>query len=522
MSAELLDRLRRTEEERDLAREQVTLLREANHQLRVENERLARQMDQMCRRLYGRKAEEVSPEQLALAFAQLEREEALLSTPPTPVEIDSGEEGEGSAASAPPARKRKGHGRRRPLKDLPRERREHLPTEADRVCGCCHGAMVEIGEETSEQLDYVPASVKVIEHVRKKFGCPTCKEGVVIAPPPPKVVEKGLAGPGLLAHVIVSKYCDHLPLYRQEEIFEREGVNLSRSTLLNFVRDTAFLLDPIAKAVLRSILLARALHADETPVKMKLQPSGIKTAYLWTYTDREEVAFHFTTGRSRAGPMEILKGYSGYVHRDAYAGYEEAIEAGGATTVACMAHARRKIFDALNTDPERATRLLAIIALLYRVEKEAAEVEASERHRLRQERSVGLLSRLERELADVAKDVLPQSALGKAVSYAQNQWDGLVRYVTDPILAIDNNWAERALKPVAIGRRNWLFAGGEAGGQWAATHYTLVGSCKLQGINPFEYLRDVLTRVSTHPESPVEELTPRRWKAARAVATPAS
>ena len=515
MSEELLDRLRQTEEERDVAREQVTLLREANRKLRNEVEQLRQRMDRMCRRMYGRKAEEVSPQQLALAFAEIEKEDAAAAKPPPAPEADSGEEGE--VAPPPPPAKKKGHGRRRPPKNLPRERVEHLPEEEDRVCGCCRGAMVEIGEEVSEQYDYVPASVKVIEHVRKKFGCPKCKEGVVIAPPPPKVVEKGLAGPGLLAYVITSKFADHLPLYRQEEILAREGAELSRSTLLSFVRDTAQLLQPVARAVLADILRSRALHDDETPVKMKLRPSGVKTAYLWVYTNRQQVAYHFTTSRSRAGPMEILKEYSGYVHRDAYAGYEEAIEAGGATTVACMAHFRRKVYDALNTDPERATRILAFIAMLYRVESESQGLPDAERHHLRQQRSVPLLARLAQEMETVSKAVLPESPLGKAVAYGQNQWPGLLRYVEDPILAIDNNWAERMIKPVAIGRRNWLFAGGEAGGQWAAVHYTLMGSCKLQGINPFEYLRDVLVRLSTHPARLVDDLTPQGWKAARTV-----
>ncbi len=397
---------------------------------------------------------------------------------------------------------------------------EHRPAEADCVCATCRTPKVVIGEELSEQYDYEPASVRVLVHARQKLACPACREGVVVAPAPAKVVEKGLATASLIGYVLVSKFTDHLPLYRQAEMLRRQGVDLSEATMLGFVRDAARLLAPVAEAVHRALLLGPFVHADETTVKVRQLPSGVKTSYFWALTDREQVLFRFAPGRGSEEARALLRGYTGYVHRDAYVGYEGAHDAALGRWIACWAHARRMFYEALRSAAEPASRMLALIALLYRVESAARQVGDSERRALRQLESVPVLAKIEKERERQAALALPRSALGEALTYLKNQWTALNRYVEDGMLAIDNNLMERAIRPLTIGRNNWMTAGSEEGARWAAIHYTLVGSCKMQGIDPYVYLRDVLEKVSgdEHPQSRIDELTPKGWKAARAKA----
>jgi len=514
--SELLEQLRGREAELSIAQEQVKVLREHNARLKSENEDLKRRLDAYCHRLYGKRSEQVDPAQLALAFAELAKQDAA-DAAAKEAEAEAAPEAD-SGDPVPEVKKpapRPGHGRAKIPEHLERERIETRPSPEECFCAGCKVEKVEIGTEVSEQYEVVPAVLKVIQHVRVKMACPKCKEGVVIGPPAAKIVDKGLAGPGLVAQTIVAKFQDHLPLYRQAQIYARMGAPLTDSTLLSFINQGAALLSPIAEAVFREVLAGPFVHADETPVTMKLLPRGTKKAYLYTCTDREQVGFRFATGRSKEGPIEMLGTYSGFVHRDAYAGYIEAMKRGGATWVACWAHVRRGFHEALKTDPEGASKMLAMIQLLYRVEADARELDDAARQQARAERSVPLLERIKTELAEQARTALPSGALGQAVAYAQNQWPALIRYVEHGMLAIDNNAAERALRPIAVGRKNWLVAGSEEGGHRAAILYTLVGSCKLLNINPLEYLRDVLTRVSTHPSSRVAELTPKGWKAAR-------
>ena len=346
----------------------------------------------------------------------------------------------------------------------------------------------------------------------------------MVAPAPAKVVERGLATAGLIAHVLVSKFADHLPLYRQAEMFRRQGVDLTEATMLGFVRDTAGLLAPVVEALHVALLTGPFVHADETTVKVRQAPAGVRTSYFWALTDREQVLFRFAAGRGSEVARELLRGYTGFVHRDAYAGYEAADDAALSRWIACWAHARRKFYEALGTAAGPASRMLALIALLYRVEAEARDMGDIERHALRQLKSVALLGKIEEERARQVATALPRSALGEALTYLKNQWPALNRYVTDGMLAIDNNLMERAIRPLTIGRNNWMTAGSEDGARWAATHYTLVGSCKMQGIDPYVYLKDVLQKVAgnEHRQSRIDELTPKGWKAARAKAALAS
>jgi len=504
-------------QEADILRAQLDELFKANRRKDRTITDLEERVRYLLSKLYGRKSEKVHPEQLALAFAERDLDLALLKTP------DHADETPDDESRREKQKKRSRRNGRGPLPEhLPRERVEHHPEPADLVCPCCQTAKERIGEEITEELDYVPASFLVKEHVRVKYACRRCEEGVVIADPPALPIEKGRPGPGLLAHVVTSKYGDHLPLHRQTGIYRRHGVNLHRSTLCDWVRDTSELLRPIAMAMKRSILETGYVNTDDTPVKVhqgKGGPGKTKQGRIWVYVspERREAVYDFTTTRAGEGPRSFLAGFEGFLQADAYAGYDQLYTSGEVVEVGCLAHARRKFFDALDTAPESASYVLALIRGLYDIEANAKElgIAGPELAALREKESRRLLDGLREFLVLESAEALPQSPLGKAIGYALKQWDALVRYVDDGRLAIDNNLAENTLRGVALGRSNWVFCGSPAGGRRAAILYSLVVSCKLQGIDPFAYIRDVLARIRTTPMSRIDELTPRGWKQAR-------
>jgi transposase len=388
------------------------------------------------------------------------------------------------------------------------------PPEEERTCACGR-AKERIGSETSEQVDYVPATALVIETRRHKYACKVCQDGVAIAPMPPTAIEKSIAAPGLVAHVLTSKYADHLPLYRQEGILERYGIDLSRSTLKDLVAAAADRLDPIAMAIKRSVLSGRVVQSDDTPVTYLETPRGSATGYAWVYVgEKPEVAFDFTPGRARDGPIAFVGEYQGYFQADAYAGYDALYEDGKVVEVACWAHARRHLVDALESDAKGASEIVALIQRIYAVEREAKQRTEPERKLLRLQASRPILEQIRVRLEGLWLAALPKGPLGKAIAYAQRNWTALNRYLDEGYLEIDNNAAERALRPVAVGRKNWLFAGSLEAGKRAATLMTLVGTCKLNGIDPFAYLRDVLVRRHAVSADRLYDLTPRGWKAA--------
>lgn len=542
------ERVNRVELPNDLraSHAQILALHEYIWKLQIENEQLMHRLDVMCRHLYGKRREQVDPAQLRLAFDALENEEECAETDPSEGgEPDPEEKPDQSEKPDSPRRKNKGsHGRNAFPPHLPRERRVIEPPPGSCTCGTCQKPWKVIGEETSEYLDHVPASHRVIEIVRPKYAadCDCEERGVVVADVPPRPIEKGTAGSGLLAHVVVSKYADHLPLTRQSEMLAREGISISRQTLCGWVRQVAELLEPIVRAMWASVLASRVIHADETPVKVqdrRPRKEGeprrrrCRTGYLWAYVgDAGDVVFEFTPTRAGEGPKQALADYtSGYLQVDAYVGYDAVFTPKpGVQEVACWAHARRKFFDALGTSPALALRMLALIGELYGVERQAKEESTdlgedqeaffARRFALRQQYSPPVLDRIKDTLDGWAEDesfegVLPKSPLGKATRYARNNWDALERYLESGALNIDNNPVEREMRGPAVGRRNWTFFGSEAGGRWAATLYSLVATCKRNGINPEAWFRDVLERISTHPQSRIEELTPRGWKKAR-------
>jgi hypothetical protein len=337
---------------------------------------------------------------------------------------------------------------------------------------------------------------------------------VVSAPAPVQAVEKALAGEGLLAHVVVSKYLDHLPLYRLERIFLRQGVALSRSTLCGWVADVAAALAPIAAELRRQVVAASYLQTDDTTVTILDEQQGSRTGRLWTYLDplARQVAFDATLTHERDGPEAFLTDFRGALQADAYPGYDALYHTGRVREIGCWAHARRRFVEALQTDA-RAAHVVALVQQLYQVERAAAHEDAEARRAHRQAEAVPLLAQIDAVRLDLLTTVLPKSPLGDALRYLTNQWAVLQRYVEDGRLAIDNNRAENQLRLVAVGRKNWLFAGSFEGARRAALLYSLVQSCQLVEVPPFEYLRDVLLRVATHPHHRIAELTPKGWAA---------
>lgn len=488
----------------DTARALIATLHDELTKVQRENALLRHQLDVLCQRLFGKKSERVDPRQLRLALEQLANEPGSVSEP---VEMDSGET---------PVR---GHQRRRPTgrgplpPHLPRHRVELDVADADKLCACGH-LKTRIGESVSEKLEYEPASFVVIETVRAKYACPQCHDGVVEAPAPLQAVEKSLAGEGLLAHVVVSKYLDHLPLHRLAGIFARQGVELSRSTLCDWVAEVAMALAPIGEQLRREITAATYLQTDDTPVTVLDEHGGSYKGRLWTYLDPlgQQVVFDATPTHERDGPETFLAAFQGALQADAYTGYDGLYWTGRILEIGCWAHARRRFVEALMTDAQAAL-MVARIQQLYQVEHAGTDLDPPARGALRRDQSVPVLVQIDAARQDLARTVLPKSPLGDAVRYLTNQWAALQRFVDDGRLAIDNNRAENQLRVVAVGRKNWLFAGSFEGARRAALLYSLVQSCKLIDLPPFDYLKDVLLRVATHPHRLISQLTPKGWAA---------
>lgn len=406
---------------------------------------------------------------------------------------------------------------RKPLPEkLPRETRTYAPKHDK--CPDCGGALRMLGEDVTEILEYVPARFKVIRQVRPKLSCACC-ERIVQEAAPSRAVERGLAGPGLLAHVIVAKFADHLPLYRQSEIYEREGVELERSTLADWVGGASRVLSPLVEALRRYVLNTGKLHGDDTPVPVLAPGTGrTKTGRLWTYVRDDRPAgdsaapavwFAYSPDRKGEHPEQHLKGFQGALQADGYAGFNRLYETGTIREAACWAHVRRKFFDLEQAHASPlAAEMLARIGQLYEIEREIRGRSPDERREIRQARARPLLDAMRVWLLEIQQKVSRKSGIASAVGYTISRWTALVRYCDDGWLEVDNNAAERALRAVALGRKNYLFAGSDSGGERAAAMYSLIGSAKLNGIDPEAYLREVFSRIADHPINRIAELLP--------------
>jgi len=466
-------------------------------------------LEKLLRARYGPSREKVGENQLFLFAAGMVHTHKDI--PPAP-----------EREARPPKGKGKGHGRQRLPKHLER-RRVVFDLPADRrQCPECQAELRHIGEDVNERLEYVPASLHVIQEAVQKYACPQgCT--VVTAEKPMQPIEKGLPGPGLLAQVAVNKYGAHLPLHRQEWIFRREGVHLSRQTMCDWMARSGELLVPLWELLKESVLSSKAVQTDDTPVAV-LDPDlpRTRTGRIWTYVGDEKhpyTVYDYTPDRSGKGPDEFLRDFTGYLQADAYAGYDAIYKDAerGVTEVACWAHARRRYYEAQSSDLMRAMVMLAYIRLLYGVEREARDLklDGPGRLSLRREKSLPILADIESYLQREQPNVLPKSPEGQAIGYTLANWEALTRYATDGDLEIDNNAAERSLRGVAVGRRNWSFFGSDRGGRTAAILTSFIASCKRLDIDPFAYLRDIFARISAHPAQRLADLLPAAWKIGR-------
>lgn len=396
---------------------------------------------------------------------------------------------------------------------------EHLPVirtvceleEEQRQCPC-GGPLKEFGEETSRELERVETTI-VHEIARKKYACPACSQGVVTAPWRGRVIDKGLLGPGFLAHVITERFGYHMPYFRLESKYKSEGLDLSRSVLCESMTRCSELVEPIVDVLRGQVVASDVIFTDDTPVTIaRSSDGGPREGRVWVYLDREGHHWYdFTPTRKRDGPLRVLGGFKGHVHADAYPGYDQLFLPEGATEVACWAHLRRKFVDAEATDGALAREAIDQIRALFMIEREAADLSDEQRRVLRGEQARPIVDAFRAWLDLAATQVLPKGPLAKAIGYANNQWAALERYLADGRLSMSNNAAENALRPFALGRKNWLFFQREGGGKVASILMSLLMTARAAGVNPRDYFRDILLRVS-EPGLTAADLTPHAWK----------
>ncbi len=503
-------------EQKDL---QIEELNKKLHSTQLSHKMLQHQVDQLLRRVYGRRSEKLDPRQLLfdpMVFEVLQQTDA--ETAPLPAELP---------VTPSPEKKKTRKTRRRHPGRIPIP--EHLERveilldipEDEKFCPETGKPLKQIDVETSEKLEYRPGKLIVNVYKRPKYASPDSMAsgvvGVITAPMPDNPIEKCKADIGLLSHVIVSKFADHLPLYRQDGIFEREGVIIPRATQSSWVIQTYEAIRPLEDALKRAVLERDVIFTDDSIIPLQVKGNGkVKKARLWVYVRGGQgpplTVFDFSHDRSKKRPMDFLDGYRGYVQADAYSGYDELFRLEWVIEVGCWAHARRKFDEAASSRPLEATEVLARIAQLYKIETDCKEMTPEQRRNIRDQRSRPILDGIFKRIEELKANVLPSEPLRKAIDYALNQRQALYRYLDDGRLKIDNNTSENAIRPLALGRKNWLFAGSERGARATALFLGLIQSCKACEVNPWKYFDDMLRRIMSHPVKRLRELLPDQWK----------
>jgi transposase len=497
----------------DLGKQKLTLFETGIRDRDYQIEKLKHELAGLRRHRFGSKSEALDQLELTLEEAEIAK---AVDTPAA----DDPECAIGDAAEEAPKQKP----RRKPLPDhLHRNNQVLSPGDE---CSDCGGSLKTLGEDVTEELEYVPGRFVVNRIIRPRMAC-ICCDAICQSPMPSRPIEKGRPGPGLLAHVLVNKYADHLPLYRQSQIFEREGIDLDRSTLADWVGKSAALLEPLADAIQLHVQSGQAIFADDTPVNMLSPGAGkTKTARLWAYVRDERpwvgeappAAFYrFSRDRKAEQPSEHLKDYTGWMHADGYSGFNDLYRSGRVREMACMAHARRKFVDVFKSQGLAvAEETIKRIAALYGIEKEVRGMSPEDRATIRQEKAKPLFDELEAWLGTQLPKISGKSELAKAIRYTLTRMKKMRPYLDHGILELDNNSAERSMRCVALGRKNYLFMGSENGGKSAAIAYTLIETAKLNGVDPQAWLTDTLARIADHKITRIDELLPWRYVASAA------
>jgi transposase len=489
----------------------ATALKERDESIQLlsqDNQLLRHRLAALLRSSYGPRAERFDPRQLLLFGLLVPR-----------IEFPAA-----GSTLKPKSPNRSKHGRQKLPDHLPRLPIEHDLEESEKACPCCGQKRQRIGQEKNEQLEHLSSNFVVLEHIRHKYACPHCNSGhcqkcdgqahIDIAAKPQQPIEKGLAGPGLLAYVVTSKMADHLPLYRLEQIFARQQVNISRSTLCGWIAAAANVVQPLYKLMCDRVRQSDVIHTDDTTVPVQHE-GHCHQGRLWTYFANGHhpyIVYDFTPTRSSQGPLAWLGTWKGFLQADAYAGYDKLYARGDVTEVACWAHARRKYFDAQESDPARSLWMLEMIRRLYAVESEAAGRDAPTYLLLRQSQSAPILEQIRLWLIEQQAQVLPRSPIAQAIGYTLNQWPALVVYTTDSRLSIDNNVAERALRRVAVGRKNWMFCGHDESAQGHAILWSLIASAQRHDLDVQLYLRSVLAYLPALSPDELQNYLPDVWK----------
>jgi transposase len=548
MTVELQPKISPQELQERLAAEKLNYLsaQEKIESLTTEVELLKNENAYLRHQLYGTKSEKLKAKLAKSADDSIQVNE--LSSDPqifdeasiTDVVLEENQENEISVAvanetlgMAPDVSIEKPKRGRKPLPEhYPRVRIEYYLDEAEKICSCgC--SLSKIGEEISERLDVIPAQVRVLQHVRFKYACKSCTDGVTTASMPAQAIPKGIPSPGLLSHVCISKFDDHLPFYRQSEIWARLGVEIPRSSLSSWVIQVGKLVEPLVELLRKKICATDYVHADETPTQVLKEKgrSATSKSYMWVYMTGSynvgdivnnqpiSVVYDYQETRKKEHATKFLKDFQGYLQTDAYSGYDEVTSQDGVSSVGCWAHARRKFSDVYKMakeQPGKAKDALEIIAKLYEYERmfQGGGLSAQQRQKLRFEQVEPLLDRFKKWLMALRPKVPPKNPLGKAISYTLNQWESLIVYTQDGRLNIDNNPAERMIRPFAIGRKNWMFMGNADGAKASAAIYSLIETAKANGVHPEEYLRHIFTELPLTSAQNLHRLLPWNVKIA--------